>query len=189
MRRLVRPLLVLSALAFLAWAYYAPHLTVRAMHRAAERGDAKALAAHVDFPALRDHLKAQVAAAVDARVGNHADFGRFGDFTAFGKGLANAAASPMIDTMVSPQALTLLFAGRGLARDGAFATGTRAITGQPLGGPMQLPHWQADMGYEDWSTFTVVLQPDAASTMPVKLIFKRRHLLWWVLSGAELPLP
>jgi hypothetical protein len=182
MRRLTTPLLVLLALAFLTWAYFAPQLTIHAMRTAAERGDAEALADHVDFPALRESMKRQFAEAVSDRIDGQQGLGAFRDL---GVGLATAISGPAIDAMVSPQSLTLMFTGRSLARSGLAAATASGSSGEPIDGGIELPHWRATMGYEDFSTFTVRLQPDDDTAPPSKLIFKRHNLLWWKLSGIE----
>jgi hypothetical protein len=70
MQRILRlALFVVLGIAFCVWMYFTPHLTVRSMRLAAARGDAEALAAHVDFPALRESVKSQLADVMDERIG------------------------------------------------------------------------------------------------------------------------
>ena len=187
MNRIVKVAIVVLGLAFCVWMYFAPHLTVRSMRLAAERGDADALSAHIDFPALRESVKSQLAAAMDERIGGSDAAGVFG---AMGAHLATAIADPMINAMLTPQALSLMFSGRGLALDGLSLGGlTTAGIRNPGASPGDsgyLPQWQADMGYEDVSTFTVRLQPDDDAIPPSTLIFKRDKLLLWKLSGIEM---
>ncbi|MFZ2752704.1 MAG: DUF2939 domain-containing protein [Lysobacteraceae bacterium] len=188
MNRIVKLAIVVLGLAFCVWMYFAPHLTVRSMRLAAERGDAGALAAHIDFPALRESVKSQFADAMDERIGGSDAASVFG---ALGMRLATAIADPMIDAMLTPQALSLMFSGGGLALDGLSLDGltTAGIRnpGASPGDSGHLPQWQADMGYEDFSTFTVRLQPDDDAIPPSTLIFKRDKVLLWKLSGIEMP--
>jgi hypothetical protein len=184
MNRITRLAIVGLGLAFCVWAYFAPHLTVRSMRLAAERGDAEALTAHVDFPALRQSIKTRLAETVRDHIDERVGTGAFADA---GAGLMEAMAGPAIDAMVSPQALTLMFAGRGLARDGLAAATAGDTNGTRIGGGIDLPQWQAAMAYEDLGTFAVTLQPAGDSAAPAKLIFKRHRGLWWKLSGIELP--
>lgn len=182
MRRIAKPLFVLLAIAFLVWAYFAPQLTVHSMRIAAERGDAEALAEHVDFPALRQSLKSQFATAAAERIGGDGS----GGWRDFGAALATAAAAPAIDAMVSEQGLMLMFTGRGLARDGLAAVPPDDAIGRHGSGAIDMQQWKASAGYEDLSTFAVTLQPQDDGALPAKLIFKRHRLLWWKLSGIEL---
>ena len=48
------------------WHFAAPQWTLRQLQAAAEARDAVALAEYVDFPALRDSLEAEAAAAMPA---------------------------------------------------------------------------------------------------------------------------
>lgn len=183
MQRIPRlALFVVLGIALCVWMYFTPHLTVRSMRLAAARGDAEALAAHVDFPALRDNIKVQLADSVSERIGDRENIG---PFSVFGARLATSVAGPMIDAVVSPQALSLMFAGGGLAFDGLATTGIHNPDASPRDGGY-LPQWQADVGYEDISTFTVRLQPDDDAIPPSTLIFKRDKLLLWKLSGIEM---
>ena len=181
MRRVLVPLALLLSTAFCVWIYYAPHLTVRAMQRAVERGDAAALARHVDFPAVREDLKAQFATAASARFGGDGS----GGWRDFGAALASTAAAPAIDAAVSEQGLMLLFAGRGLARelmpptDAAPATDSAAQNAQPQRG---------EGGYVDGSTFIVRVDIGGDPALPATLTLRRHRGLWWKLSGIALPL-
>lgn len=177
MHRITRLAVVVLGIAFCVWVYFAPHLTVRSMRLAAARGDAEALAAHVDFTALRGNIKTQLADSVSERIGEREDIGAF---SGWGARLATAVAGPMIDAMVSPQALSLMFASRELARDGLEAV---ADDGGRPSSNFGLPQWQATMAYEDFDTFVVTLEPDGDFATPAKLIFKRNRLLWWKLSA------
>lgn len=178
MRRIVVTVALLGAAALLALAYFAPHLTVHAMHRAALRGDAEALARHVDFPAVREHAKAQFAQAASERLGGDGS----GGWRDFGAALAASAAAPAIDALISEQTLTGLFAGRGLMRQGRDLL---APANAPTADAPPAP-WQPSMGYTDFSTFTVRFDLDGDPDKPVSLVFKRYRGLWWKLSAVEL---
>lgn len=182
MSRILRSLLVVVALAVVVWAYFAPHLTMRSMRLAAERGDAAALAAHVDFPAVRDDLKAQFSAAASDRIGGDGS----GGWRDFGAALATAAAAPAIDALVSEESLMLLFAGRDISRRGraALVAETPDASSTSI---VSRPRWNPEMGYADLSTFTVRFDLNDDPALPATLVFKRHRLLWWKLSAVRLP--
>lgn len=182
MRRIAKPLLVLPAIAGLVWVYFAPHLALRSMQQAAERGDAEALTAHVDFPALRQDLESQFALAAADHIGGDGS----GGWRDFGAALATTAAAPAINAMVSEQGLMLMFAGHGLARDGLAAVSADDATDRRASGAIDMRPWKATTGYEDLSTFVVTLLPQGDGAVPAKLIFKRHRLLWWKLSGIKI---
>jgi hypothetical protein len=146
-----------------------------------ERGDAAALARHVDFPAVREDLKAQFATAASARFGGDGS----GGWRDFGAALASTAAAPAIDAAVSEQGLMLLFAGRGLARELTPSTGAApaADSAAQNGRPQR-----AEGGYVDGSTFVVRVDIGGDPALPATLTLRRHRGLWWKLSGIALPL-
>jgi hypothetical protein len=66
MKRHAKKLVLLLGLlvAVGAWLYFTPHLTIRQMSRAAQKGDSAAFMSHVDFPALRTSLQTNLTAAI-----------------------------------------------------------------------------------------------------------------------------
>lgn len=182
MRRVLVPLALLLSAAFCVWAYYAPHLTVRAMQRAVERGDAAALARHVDFPAVREDLKAQFATAASARFGGDGS----GGWRDFGAALASTAAAPAIDAAVSEPGLMLLFTGRGLAREWMPASAASpAVDADASTAGLR----RIDAAYTDLSTFVVRVDIGGDPALPATLTLRRHRGLWWKLSGIEMTLP
>lgn len=183
MRRITKWLFAGALAALFAWIWLAPHLTVNAMRKAAERGDAEALSSHVDFPALRESVRVQFAARVSERFGGGSGWSRLGaDF-------ATTLASPAIDAMVSPEALAMIFAGRDVRdryAEPASATPPAADAAESHGG-IDTSRWRLSMGYDDLSTFSVKVANDGLGPAPLRLVFKRHNLLWWKLSGIELP--
>jgi hypothetical protein len=183
MHRFVKFLLAAALLALCVWAWFAPHLTVHAMRKAAERGDAEALSSHVDFPALRESVRAQLAARVSDRLGGGNAWSRLGaDF-------ATTLASPAIDAMVSPEALAMIFAGRDMRERYAEPSNAPPLAGNgdDAHGGLDTRHWRLSMGYDDLSTFSVKVDTGGGDAAPSRLVFKRHYLLWWKLSGIELP--
>lgn len=207
-RTLRRFLLTLFVLAFGAWVFFAPYLTVRSMRLAAEAGDAEAFSRHVDYPALRESAKAELSKAMSARIADLAgdsELGRFGARIA--GAIGDQALGPAVDALVRPEALSAAFAGRGLAdddarrpspradRDGATARDTASTASEnddaPRSGGLSEfdlagSNLRATMGYEGPSRFAVKVS-DAGSGRRMDLILTRDKLLWWKLSAVELP--
>jgi len=155
--------LVLGAAAF----YSAPYLVLWRMRGAVERGDAAAISAHVNFPLLRENLKGSLSAAMTQRSERQSSAG----VSAFGALLAGAIVEPMVDAMVTPEAVAKMMRGQKPTQNGAAALPTELAT---------------DMGYEDLSTFVVTTkrpeQPDGVSA-----VFTRDGLSW-KLSAVRLPI-
>ncbi len=207
MRRLVAPLAVVLAFAFAVWVFFAPHLTVRSMRLAAESGDAQALSKHVDFPALRQSVKEQLAKELGERVSSIAGDSQLGRFGAQIAGaLGNSALNPAVEAMVRPETLSMMLAGRDLANEysllpsgesepteGADApdlSSDQSPTQPPAQSPAQTPRFntadiRATMGYESLGRFAINVQ-EPRSGRHVKLILTRDKLFWWKLSAVEL---
>ena len=188
MSRPVRIALIVGVLGLLAWVAAAPYLTVNAMRHAAERGDAAALARHIDFPALRENLKSQWADAMRRRLGDGS-----GGWRDLGANLLASTSSPWVDALTSETAIATLFAGRdALSPTQATATGTAttdaaaASAPAPTNGGIATGDWHLRMGYKDLSTFTVQCNLAGDPALPATLVFERRHLVQWKLAAIDL---
>lgn len=166
-----------AALAGLALAavpvYRAPFRAVEGLREAARARDSAKLPEYVDFPSLRESLKAGVGQQLqdDAAAAGQAD----DPFARFGAALASAVAGPFIDAIVTPGGLELLLAGR--------VVDFRDIPA-PDGPP--LPETDSRMGYEDLNHFVVTTTPRDGAGPPVTLVFRRDGLLAWKLAGVRL---
>lgn len=162
------------ALALAAASYYSPHWTVHRMRGAIEARDVAAFSSHVDFPALRDSVKRQLAgvAPVDPAGGGQS-------LDALARGLLGAVAAPVIDLLLRPAALIeMLNAGTPRVSQAVLAS---TITQVPHAATT-VPDMQLD--YRDWHT-VVYRRRDAAADEGSFLF--RRHGLWsWRLAGLEL---
>lgn len=209
MARTLRTALIAAfVIAFGAWVFFAPYLTVRSMRLAAEAGDAEAFSRHVDYPALRESVKAELSKAMNAQIVNLAggsELGRFGAKIA--GALGNQALGPAVDALVRPEALSALFAGRGLADEYALLpsppangggtpvsdVGSAASENDDAARSGGLSEFEiarsgirATMGYEGLSRFAVNVDEPSRGRRIV-LILTRDKLLWWKLSAVELP--
>src|SRR5437588_11765200 len=79
------------------WYFESPAWTLKGMKDAAQSNDADALNAYVDYPSLRESLKAELMARMMAEA--RKDKSGFG---ALGVDFGSAMIAPMIDTLVSP---------------------------------------------------------------------------------------
>jgi hypothetical protein len=171
-----RPALIAAIVALLivaaaaAWWFASPLLTLKDMRDAAAANDADRLSAHIDYPALREDLKADLMARMMAEMGkDKSGFGTIG--MAFG----SALIGPVIDGMVSPAGLRAAFVAK---QNQPAATGLKAAADRPaldIGKDVTIRHDGIDQ-------FAVVPRDPRGGT----LIF-RRHGLTWKLSGIDLP--
>lgn len=153
--------------AALAWHFAAPWWTLRDLQAAAAARDAERLARHIDFPALRDSLKSELAAALVAEAAaDRPD--RPDGAAAIGAALGLAMVEPLVDGLVSPAGLRLIFAAEG--------TGEAPAGG--LGGA------GARIERDGLSTFRVLADDGSGGA----LVFRRQGYAW-KLVAVDLPDP
>lgn len=171
-------LLVLALL--LGYVAAGPFITINAIRGAIQSQDSSTLAAHVDFPVLRNNLKAQVDDYLVRRAGPDLQSDLFG---ALAVRLASGVAGGAVDAMATPAGIGALLQGRsvwnrisggGVRRNDSYAN---APPRDPLQG--------AEYRYETPSRFTAtVLDEDGE---PVVLVLTRKGLSW-KLTDIRLPL-
>ncbi|TVR00622.1 MAG: DUF2939 domain-containing protein [Deltaproteobacteria bacterium] len=105
------PLLLLLALgAFATWMVLVPRIAIARMVLAIEARDHEALSRSIDFPRLRESLRAEVSASMRARAGDSRR-------AAVGAAVGDAMLGPIIDRTVTPDGLhDLMRGGDALAR-------------------------------------------------------------------------
>ena len=161
---------VIVLVAALAWHFASPAYTLSRMKAAAESNDADAMSAYIDYPSLRDDMKADLMAQMmtDAEK----DTSGFGGL---GMALGAAMVGPMIDGMVSPAGLKAAFA----------SNKAKPTSGQVAKVPKALKMEDYPViKRRGFSEFVVTSKSEPDSGM----IFIR-HGLSWKLSGVDLPPP
>lgn len=158
-------------IAGVAWYFASPAYTLSRMTAAAEANDSDAMAGYIDFPALREDLKAGLMAQmmVEAQK-DHSEFG------GLGMALGSAIIGPMVDGFVTPVGLKAAF----LASKGRTAAEADPKK-QPAGGAFEMKD-EPVIKRRGFSEFLVASKEDPDSGM----VFKR-HGFSWKLSGVVLP--
>jgi len=146
------------------WYFESPVWTLKGMRDAAQSRDADALNAYIDYPALRESLKAELM----ARMMTEAQKDKSG-FGSIGVAFGSAIMGPMIDGLVSPAGMRAALIANRHENEGAAASALH-VPEKPV------------IVRRSFSEFVVTTkeQPDSG------LVFKR-HGLSWRLSGVELP--
>ncbi len=157
--------------------YFTPHIAVYNMKKAAENKDAEVLSDYVDYPSLRESLKANFNAMM---AGEIAKSKNESPFEAFGAALAAVLISPMIDALVTPESLAMLMKGE-----------NPQIGDTEKNRETQSSSEEADtetsMSYEGLNRFIVMVKQKRSSEDPVKLIYKRHGIISWKLSALRIP--
>jgi hypothetical protein len=167
---------VLLALVVCITAYVAagPYLAVRGIRAAVRDNDAAALAEHVDFPALRGSLKAQLQDRLVRSAGEDMQASAFG---ALGLSMAGRVIDGAVDTMVTPLGIGALMQGRIIAS--RFEGSITTVDSESSGAAKQ----DAVYRYESPSRFTATLHTQSGT--PVMMVLTR-HGVNWRLSDLRL---
>lgn len=159
--------------------YYTPHWAVSNMKKAAENRDADTLSEYVDFPYLKESLKANFNAMMATEVSNNMSGNPLGTF---GAALAAAFINPMIDNLVTPESLAMLMKG---GKPEIEKTNSKSEKNQSHTDE----NAETTMSYDNFNSFIVTIKEKDSSDDPVKMIFKRHGIISWKLSALRLPSP
>lgn len=164
MRKLVFFIALAAALVG-GWRYGSPYWTLYQMREAAADNDGAAFNAYVDYPALRESMKAELMAEARAE----AEAAGTGALAEFGIRMAEAVLGPVIDAAVTEEAVSRAFT----AKDRAEEWKLPVIGGKGDAMPT--------IDRDGFSTFTA-RGPESETGF----VFERRGVSW-TLVGIEVP--
>jgi len=172
-------LAVIAVLALLGWVAAGPFMTINAIRAAIQAQDAAAIAEHVDFPAVRSSLKAQVEDYLARRAGPDTQASLMGSIALR---LASGASGGVVDAAATPAGLAVLLQGR----DFWHRLGDLREGGSPYTPPLPRdPLEGAQYRFDSTSRFTATVRN--ADGDPVVFVLTRQGLAWKV-SDVRLPL-
>lgn len=151
-------------------AYFAsPYLAIVGLVNALRAGDKDGLEERVDFPAVREHLKAEITASFMAKFQSDPEL-QSNPFAGLGLALVPMMADKAVDALVTPEGLTRLLAPEQEA----------ANRGPVFGLPK-------DAGYMTLDRFRVSAPAGRDNGSKINLILRRRGLFHWTVTRIELP--
>lgn len=164
-------------LALGGWFYASPYIAFHRMQAAAVRRDAVALADYVNFPALRESLKASLTAQMTKHMAPSSD----NPFAGLGLLLAHSLIDRMVDGLVTPEGLAAMMQGASPeATEKTFPSDTEPTASGPNEKPI------IKMGYEKFDRFTVrFVSPNNPSEEFVLVLLRER--ISWKLSAVRFP--
>ncbi|MDN2713987.1 DUF2939 domain-containing protein [Janthinobacterium sp. SUN120] len=163
-----------AVIAVAVTAYASPYYTLHQIKTALAERNADALAAHVDFPALRASVKTQLEASMARSI--EATAGSGNPLAALGQSIASAMLGKMVDTMVSPAGVVAL------VNKSAVSPQAEANPDAPADGARKKADYSA--GYAGLNTFIVRAKDGNAQEGALVLL---RHGVWgWKLSSIEI---
>lgn len=169
---------VVGVVVFGSWFYATPYIAISGAEKAAKQGDAAALAGYVDFPALKASLKTNITASIAAQ--SHAD--PTNPMQALGIALANAFVDPLVEVMVTPQNLALMFQGKSPSIDKSSQHTSAQSQGASSDSSVT-----TKAGYESYDRFVIHIKNDNASQKSLTLVLNREGLATWKLAGIRIP--
>lgn len=169
---------IAALLALGAYVVAGPYLAIHGISKAIEQRDTGKLQRHVDFPALRVNIKAQVNDQIVRRAGSDMQSSLFG---AVALGVASNLAGAGVDTFVTPMGIAALLQGDSLWKR---ATGNTA-NGDTWGPPAPAKPLADTTGhYESLSRYTATTRLQDGRELVFVL---SRQGLRWRLTNIILP--
>ena len=162
----------------IAWAV-APVLAAQALIRAAKAGDERKIEQLVDFPSLRESLKAELNAELVARMNRDprmADSGLGG----LGMMLAPMILSGAVDAVVTPEVVAQM------VTTAEAPDPTRRPPPEPAGDEADGDDIHQSWGYRGLNAFAVTLTDRDQPEDHLALILERRGLFSWKLAAVDL---
>lgn len=170
---------VLVAALFAGWYFVSPGLTVKAMVEAAQENDEARFSSYVDYPALREDMKAELTGRLQEEAKRDGSPG-----AKLGLAMGMAMMGPLVDSMVSPGGMKAAFASlaKEQAAKGKAQPGGAGAAGKgDAAGAKSEPEPEPEIRRIDFDTFVVT----GKGTPGSGLVFERRGL-GWKLAGVEL---
>jgi hypothetical protein len=158
--------------------YASPYLTLREMRSAMLDQDADAFASNVDFPAVRESLRAQFATTMRDQLSSDENL-KDNPFAGVGMMLGMSVANQLIDSIVTPTGVMRMMAHPGRAS----AAPSGDAPAQEDAGTSRSADYA--VRYRNWSTVTV--EGRRLDDEPIVFTFRRAGLWSWKLTGVTLP--
>ncbi|MBY0238196.1 MAG: DUF2939 domain-containing protein [Burkholderiaceae bacterium] len=174
MTRLLKLAIPAIVLAAGAWLYATPYLAVNGMRSAAQARDAQRLSGYIDFATVKENLKGTLNAKItgNARASDN-------PLAAMGAALGAMLINPMVDRLVTPQAIAEIMKGNPPALTGNGH-------GQGGGAPAEA-RAETTLGYEGMNHFLVSVRKQGDDSEPVTMVLRRDGLAAWKLVALRLP--
>ncbi len=179
MKGLIKGVVTLAVVAFLAAYFGTPFLAVNNLVTAAKAGDEAALERLVDFPAFRDSLKDELTARLMAEARSDP---RLNDSALGGLGmmLGPMLVGGAVDALVTAPTIASMVR----TADTPDPTDLNPDTTAEKRDTADI---RESYGYRDLNTFVLSLTDADRPTETLKLLMKRQGLFGWKLAGVDLP--
>jgi len=179
----VAGLVIVFVISLAVASYASPYWTMHQLRAAAEAGDPEALQQYVDFPALRESIKAEIQEHV---VGQALADQKPEDnpFAGLGTMIANAMLGPMVDAMITPAGIAAMTRGK---PDSKAAAATSQPTQPPATSGSKKDAGHARYEYDGLNRVLVKFESEGSTEKSPALVFRREGPFSWKLAQLILP--
>jgi hypothetical protein len=193
---------IIVIITFGAASFASPFWTVRQLRAAAAAGDTTALEQYVDFPALRESVKAELQSTVIAPMVANSKL-KDSPLAGLGVTMATAMLGPVVDSMVSPAGIAKMVQGHPQTTDPSLPDASEPASPAPQSAapPASPPapplastppvEQQAAVHpvshYDGPSRFVVTYDVGGSTAKSAQLILRRDGPFSWKLAGVKLP--
>jgi len=170
-----------AVLAVAAVAAYvaSPYWTLHQIRSAAAAGQGDRVAAYVDFPAMRESLKAQFVQAMATRMESK---GKDGQFAALGQAFAMQMVNGLVDAMITPEAVAAMIGSGKAPRPNLEAKPQPNPANVNARREPKIRH-----SFESLSTFHATLvDPDTNEDL-LTAVLTREGAFTWKLTAVRMP--
>jgi len=157
--------------------YLTPYFAFYNMKKAVEDKDADALSDYVDYPSLRESLKANLNAKMIGEVAKDKEASLFGTLGAV---FAALLISPMVDVLITPESLAVLMKVEKPQLDKSKSD--LKPNSQP-----ERSKTEISRSYNSVNRFVVKVKEKGSGEEPVELLFRRDGLISWKLYAVRIP--
>ncbi|GHU42272.1 membrane protein [Betaproteobacteria bacterium] len=178
----MKKFLFLIAALLAAWFYATPYFTLRSIHSAIEAQDVRALSQYVDFPALKESIKANLRVKMTEAIAQTHNNNPYGNVLgAAASQLALQMVDPVLDAALTPESIAALLQGKNSNASGSDKRDN------PLGFIASGKKSERSTGYQNFDTFTLTHKDKASGEELISFILKRQGLFSWKVAGVNFP--
>ncbi|KAA1005612.1 DUF2939 domain-containing protein [Paraburkholderia panacisoli] len=195
-RPLIITLIVIAVIAVLGFAYASPYIALNNLKRAADARDVQTVNQYVDFPALRDSLKLQIAGLLTRRL----DADNNSKLATIGAMIGVTLIGPLVDAYATPDGVAALLNGMPPSGNpgehppeapaannappaAAETPASPAAADNSNAAPAQR---QTSAGYRSLNEFAVTYRRGGEAAVHYSAIFRREGLFTWKLAAINL---
>jgi Protein of unknown function (DUF2939) len=186
MKKLFSLTAVLAVFALCGWFYFTPHLTLKSMKDAADSRNGEKLVEHVNFPLLREAIKARLNSKLSDRASKE---GQTNPLSGLSTALFAKMVDPLVEKMLTPDNLMTVFKGNASALPMGRPQGKDRDQGKSEEEPKGKESTQdISMGYESFNRFSASVKKKGSKDAPVTIHLQREGIVSWKLIDIDFPL-